>query len=318
MIAPVSLRARLSLPLLVLFLAGFAASAHALRPAPDAAPVSQPALPALQLEFDPADFAVGGAAIRAWIDRAERIVAAYYGGFPVRELTVHLIAVPGDGVHGGTTYGTPRAFIRLRVGREVTEAELLSDWVAVHEMTHLALPDVGEEHAWLSEGLATYIEGVARVHAGNRAETDVWEEELRSMPRGLPQPGDQGLDHTHSWGRTYWGGAMFCLLADVDIRRRTHNRLGLEDAVRAILRASGGLKADWPIARVLRTGDAAVGTSTLEDLYAQMRDAPVTPDLPRLWHELGVDSQGAGVHLNDAAPLAPVRRAIMQESKSPS
>jgi hypothetical protein len=318
MIGRVSPCALLSLPLLALLLAGAAASAQAVQPAPDAAPAREAALPAMRLEFDPADFAIGGAAIREWLERAARIVAAYYGGFPVRELTVHLIAVPGDGVHGGTTYGKPRAFIRLRVGRDVTEAQLLADWVAVHEMTHLALPDVGEQHAWLSEGLATYIEGVERVHAGNRAETDVWEEELRSMPRGLPQPGDRGLDHTHTWGRTYWGGAMFCLLADVDIRRRTHNRLGLEDAVRAILRASGGLKADWPIARVLRTGDAAVGTRTLEDLYAQMRDAPVTPDLPRLWHELGVDRQGAGVRLSDAAPLAEVRRAIMQESKSPS
>ncbi|MGC1729075.1 MAG: hypothetical protein WA747_06815 [Steroidobacteraceae bacterium] len=300
-----SLSARPWLLLIAFAMAGFAAPTHA-------------GLPVLHLESDPADFAVGGAAIQEWIERSARIVAAYYGGFPVTDLTVHLIAMPGDGIDGGTTYGTPRAFIRLRVGRDVTEPQLLADWVLVHEMTHLALPDVGEEHAWLSEGLATYIEGVARVQAGNRAETDVWEEELRSMPRGLPQPGDQGLDHTHTWGRTYWGGAMFCLLADVDIRRRTHNRLGLQDAVRAILRASGGLGTDWPIARVLRTGDAAVGTSTLEDLYAQMRDTPVTPNLPRLWHELGVDPQGTAVRLTQDAPLAAVRLAIMRGNKTPS
>ena len=58
-------------------------------------------------------------------------------------------------------------------------------------MTHLALPDTGEQHAWLSEGIATYVEGVARVQAGNRAETDVWAEELRAMPRGLPQADDR-------------------------------------------------------------------------------------------------------------------------------
>jgi hypothetical protein len=332
MIGGVSSLARAWLPLLAVAAASFAASAHAAQSAPGAAPAAaaapagpaqvpaadSPALPALHLEFDPADFAVGGAAVREWVERAARIVAAYYGGFPVRELSVRLIPMPGDGVRGGTTFGKPRAFIRLRVGRDVTEAQLLADWVLVHEMTHLALPDVGEAHAWLSEGLATYIEGVARVQAGNRAETDVWAEELRSMPRGLPQPGDQGLDHTHTWGRTYWGGAMFCLLADVDIRRRTHNRFGLQDAVRAILRASGGLKTDWPIARVLRTGDAAVGTSSLEDLYAQMRDAPVTPDLRRLWHELGVDTEGTSVRLTEHAPLASVRLAIMRGSRTPS
>lgn len=324
MIGAVSSSARVWLPLVALAVAGCNAAARSppgtagAAPPAAAAAAAGPTLPALQLEFDPADFTVGGPAIHAWVERAAGIVSAYYGRFPVRELSVRLIAMPGDGVRGGTTYGKPRAFIRLRVGREVTEPQLLADWVLVHEMTHLALPDVGEEHAWLSEGLAVYIEGVARVQAGNRPETDVWAEELRSMPRGLPQPGDQGLDRTHTWGRTYWGGAMFCLLADVEIRRRTHNRLGLQDAVRAILNASGGLTVDWPIARVLRTGDAAVGTSTLEDLYAQMRDAPVSPDLPRLWHELGVDPEGTSVRLTEDAPLASIRLAIMRGSKTPS
>ena len=93
-------------------------------------------------------------------------------------------------IPGGKTFANPNAYIRVELGREVTAAQLLSDWVLVHEMTHLALPDTGEEHAWLSEGIATYVEGVARVQAGNRSEVDVWAEELRSMPRGLPEPGD--------------------------------------------------------------------------------------------------------------------------------
>jgi hypothetical protein len=185
-------------------------------------------------------------------------------------------------------------------------------------MTHLALPEVGEDHAWLSEGLAVYVEGVARVQAGNRTQPDVWSEEIRSMPRGLPQPGDRGLDHTHTWGRTYWGGAMFCLLADVEIRRRTQNRFGLQDAVRAITRASGGLASEWPIERVLKTGDEAVGTTVLEDLYAQMRDAAVTPDLMALWRKLGVEPDGNSVHLSDDAPLAGIRESIMRAPISKS
>ena len=44
---------------------------------------------------------------------------------------------------------------------------------------------------------------------------------MRDMPKGLPQAGDQGLDNTATWGRKYWGGAMFCLLADIEIRKAT-------------------------------------------------------------------------------------------------
>jgi hypothetical protein len=267
---------------------------------------------AVQLDYPAGEFQHGDALLLEWVRRSGSIVAAYYARFPVSRLTLHIDALSGEGVHGGKTFANPGAFIRVGVGREVTGAQLLADWVLVHEMTHLALPDTGEAHAWLSEGLATYVEGVARVQAGNRSEVDVWAEELRSMPRGLPQSGDRGLDHTHTWGRTYWGGAMFCLLADVDIRRRTHNRLGLQDALRAVLNASGGLSADWPIERVLRTGDAAVGVSVLEELYAQFKGAPVSPDLMKLWQELGVEPQGDTVRLNEAAPLADIRRAIMR------
>jgi hypothetical protein len=272
---------------------------------------------ALHVDFDPQAFTAGGGVLLEWVRRSGGIVAGYYGAFPVRSLTLRVVPESGDGVRGGKTFANPDAFIRVQVGREVRDAQLNADWVLVHEMTHLALPDTGEEHAWLSEGLATYVEGVARVQAGNRSETDVWAEELRQMPRGLPLPGDGGLDHTHTWARTYWGGAMFCLLADVDIRRRTQLRFGLQDALRAVLRASGGLSADWPIERVLRTGDAAVGTRTLEDLYAQMKDTPVTPDLMALWRQLGVVPEATGVRLNNDAPLAAVRRAIMRGHSGP-
>ncbi|MBV8307759.1 MAG: hypothetical protein JO274_09800, partial [Gammaproteobacteria bacterium] len=100
--------------------------------------------------------------------------------------------------------------------------------------------------------------------------------------------------------------------ADVDIRKRTQLRFGLQQALRAILRESGGLATDWPIERVLRTGDAAVGTHTLEELYAGMKEQPVTPDLTALWRELGVMADGSSVRLLEDAPLAPVRRAIMR------
>jgi hypothetical protein len=272
----------------------------------------------LRIELGSGEFTAGNEALFSWVRRSAGIVAAYYDGFPTPRATIELRAGPGTGVQGGSTYANPDALIRVRVGREVTAAQLESDWVMVHEMTHLALPDVGPEHAWLSEGLATYVEGIARVQAGNRSEQDVWAEELRQMPRGLPQPGDAGLDRTHTWGRTYWGGAMFCLMADVDIRRRTHDAKGLQDAVRAIARASGGLKSEWPIERVLATGDAAVGTRSLEDLYARMRGSAYTPDLAALWRELGVVADGDAVRLTDEAPLADVRHAIMAGTKPQS
>ena len=105
---------------------------------------------------------------------------------------------------------------------------------------------------------------------------------------------------------------MFCLLADVRIHQRTHNRLGLQDAMKAVLRASGGLPTDWDINKVLATADAAVGVPVMSELYAQMKDRPFAPDLPALWRSLGIDADGDSVRLNDQAPLAAIRTAIFK------
>ncbi len=254
------------------------------------------------------------ALLEEWAQRSATIVAHYFGQFPVTTVRIVIIPVGGSRVAGGTTFGQPAPLIRVRVGTEVDGAALMNDWVLVHEMTHLALPDIGENHSWLAEGLAVYIEGVARVQSGNRSIEDVFTEEQHAMPRGMPGPQDAGLDQDHSWGRTYWGGAMFCLLADVQIRQRTHNRFGLQDAMKAVLHASGGLSADWDINQVFATADAAVGVPVLSELYAKVKDQPFAPDLPALWQSLGIVPDGDTVRINDTAPLAAIRRAIFQQS----
>jgi hypothetical protein len=63
---------------------------------------------------------------------------------------------------------------------------------------------------------------------------------------------------------------------------------------------------------VLKTGDAAVGVPVLEDLYAKVKDTPMTPDLMGLWRSLGVEPDSSGVRLSDDAPLANIRHSIMQ------
>jgi hypothetical protein len=129
----------------------------------------------------------------------------------------------------------------------------------------------------------------------------------------LPEAGDRGLDFTHTWGRTYWGGALFCLLADVEIHRRTANKKGLPDALRAILQAGGDISADWNLERAFRTGDLATGAPVLQELYANMGNAPFPVDLEQFWKQLGIERRGQTVLLHDDAPLAAVRQAIMPE-----
>jgi hypothetical protein len=248
--------------------------------------------------------------LRVWIDRSAHIVAGYYARFPAPLIVIRLQGMDGSGVGGGRTTNDSGLMIKMRVGREATTDTLAADWVLVHEMVHLALPEVGRRHIWLAEGLATYVEGVARAQFGNRAIADVWAEDRHSMPMGLPRAGEGGIDESPSWGRTYWGGALYCLQADVAIREQTANRVGLQTALRAILRETGGYAVERDIAEVLKIGDAATGTHVMYGLYQQIRATPQTPDLDVLWTLLGVPSDPKTQPFDDRAPLAAIRVAI--------
>jgi hypothetical protein len=245
-----------------------------------------------------------------WVLRSAHIVANYYGRFPAPLVVLDLGSMDGGGIGGGRTTNDAGLKIHVGVGREATAVTLTDDWVLVHEMVHLALPEVGRRHNWLAEGLAVYVEGVARAQFGNRAIADVWAEDRHSMPMGLPREGEGGMDQSPSWGRTYWGGALFCLQAEIAIRRQSGNRVGLQTALQAILRETGGYGFDRDIDDVFRIGDAATGTRVLEDLYAQVKTTAQAVDLDSLWNQLGVPKDPKTEPFDDHAPLAAIRIAI--------
>ena len=248
--------------------------------------------------------------ILRWVKSAAECVTTYYGRFPVPQVLIRITPFEGRGVRNGMTFGDRGGRITIRVGNGTSPSEFASDWLLTHEMVHLAFPSVDKKHHWIEEGIATYVEPIARIRAGHLKAEQMWFELVRDMPQGLPQPGDRGLDHTHTWGRTYWGGALFCLLADVEIRRQTNNAKGLEHALRGILDAGGDIRKEWNLEDALRAGDHAVGVNVLQPLFTTMKDKPVSVDLDGLWTQLGVRLDGASVRFDENATLAAIRRAI--------
>lgn len=264
----------------------------------------------LKVGFAPGSLALGKAAILAWLERSARAVSIYYGDFPVRSARILIVPVTGRGVTGGQAFGYRGAAIRLMVGTQSRAEDLTADWKAVHEMVHLALPNVDERHLWLGEGLAVYVESIARVQSGDLTAEKIWGDFLRDMPQGLPRTGDRGLDFTPTWGRRYWGGALFCLLADTELRKRTGNETGLQDAVRAVIAAGGNHEKRWPVERIFAVADKATGTDVLSSLYERMKADAYAPDLPSLWRELGVSEREGDITFDDSAPLAEIRKSL--------
>ncbi|HKJ50135.1 MAG TPA: hypothetical protein VKB27_01475 [Gammaproteobacteria bacterium] len=247
-----------------------------------------------------------------WVRYSAETVQDYYGRFPVRSADIQLQVAGGYAVRFGQAFGGEQPRLRIVVGEDITPEMLREDWIMVHEMVHLAMADVPHAQRWLLEGLATYVESIARARRGYLSEDFVWNGFINRMPQGLPKSGDRGLDHTPTWGRTYWGGAIYCLLADIEIRKRSNNEKSLRDALRGVLDAGLSMHASATAMEVFEAADAAIGMDVLVPQYEAMKADPYPVDLDALWNELGVAMHNDQVVYDDDAPLADIRKHLLK------
>ncbi len=257
--------------------------------------------------------AVPPADLTDWIRQSAVQVSRYFRGFPVSRALLVLRPVPGaNRVLRGVVISGGGPTIWLAAGTGVDRVRLFEDWRLVHELIHTGSPFLGAAGRWLSEGIAVYVQTLVHVRAGWLDERQAWRGFITRMPRGLGALTGNGLASARGIGGVYWGGALFMLLADVDIRRRTDGKKTLGDCLRGVLRAGGNSAQRWTVARVMAACDAATGTDTMARLAARhvAKGAPL--DLDRLWRELGLSLTPDGLSYDDAAPLARYRRAIMR------
>jgi hypothetical protein len=100
------------------------------------------------------------------------------------------------------------------------------------------------------------------------------------------------------------------LVADVTNRRQTHNRKGLQDALRATGANGSTIDQERSLINVLQTGDRATGRTVLVYLYKAWKDKPVTVDLEELWLEVGIRLTSDSVDFDSHASSSSLRESI--------
>lgn len=244
-----------------------------------------------------------------FIRESAESVAKYYGSFPA-EVTAVFVS---DRSYHGSQMGIGGSSVIL--GMNPTRAGSARglggrSWIAVHEMVHVGFPSTGREHRWATEGIATYVESVARCQAGLISRDELWRLFLERMQLGNPRPGDRGLDRTPTWARTYWGGALFWFVTDVRLLQATNGKSGLKEALRGLVAAGGNSAEYWPLVHTLRRMDQEIDTEVVSQMYQQHALSPVVIDLDEVFARLGVARRGGEILYDEAAPDAPLRRVI--------
>lgn len=253
--------------------------------------------------------AVGRTELLDWIRKIALAHVEYWQGFTTSRVLLIIVPTPGrPRVVFGRVVPGGGVSVMLQVGARATPAELWDDWILPHEFVHTGMPMITGRASWFMEGAATYVEPVIRARAGFRREADVWREWIEQMPRGL-----SALQNGLSGGSPYWGGGLFMLLTDIEIRRATSGAKGLEHCLRGALRAGGDMTPAerWPLMAFAQRCDQALGTPVMTMMIERHVGKPVQVDLQALWRDLGVRLTADGIVTDDSAPLAWIRKLLV-------
>jgi hypothetical protein len=252
-----------------------------------------------------------------WVRQSARAIATYFDGFSSTRTLIVGFPARGRGVQFGRVVPSGGVTMALRLGIDEQARDLYQAWVLIHEMIHTAMPYVVGRGAWFMEGMATYLEPIIRSRVGWKSEDDVWREWIDNMPRGIGALAESGLLSSSGRGATYWGGALFMLLSDIEMRRVSGNKMGLEDCLRAVLRNVGNTTARVTVEGMIEACDKATGGSTMADMARRYVYKATPLDLMALWRDLGVALVDGKIVYDDAAPLASVRKAIVRGMRPP-
>jgi hypothetical protein len=260
--------------------------------------------------------------IANWISNAGNVVSLATGRFPVPRAQV--IVLPTGGFRFGHTGRSGGASIVLFLPDDVGLESLRADWIAIHEFSHLVHPFVQREDAWLSEGLATYLQEVLRVRAGMLRADDAWRRLYEGAALGRDAEGNlssetQRMAYEGNYRTVYWAGAAIALMIDVELRRRSAGKESLDSALAGISRRPEFMQRPASAISLLAALDETVGGRTCQDVAHRYLEGHHLPDLADLYRQLGLlDATGSTPRDRELrltrrsdVPLAWVRDAIM-------
>lgn len=257
---------------------------------------------------------VSDAVLKRWVEEALRSAATLYGKFHKPRL--HVAVVPVGPSFRPVAFGLVRRgggpSVMLLVHENAGVEELVRDWTATHEFTHLGLPRMYSEDRWIAEGFATYYQEVLRARSGLITPEEAWGALARGFERGRYRGTRRPLWEDslgfRSVGRIYWAGTAYMLDADIRLRQ---NGTSLDRAIENFQARWQHTKTAWHGRRVTRGLDLVSGEDVAAELaeeYGSMRRYPDTDALlARLGVSLGPDGNAV---FDDGAPLAEIRRAI--------
>ena len=274
----------------------------------------------LRLAIADGEPAADPGAMAAWLGEAARAVSTLYGRFPLAspQIVVVPIGRRGEPVPWAQVQRGGGAAAHFYVDQHRPLAEFREDWTATHELSHMLLPYVSRDGAWLSEGFASYYQNVLRARAGMISATAAWERLFAGFRRGgratdgvTLAAATREMHRRGAYLRVYWSGAALALLADVELRRQSAGAKSLDLALARLAECCLPSERAWSAAALLGRLDELTEADVFMRLHARHVHSPAFPDLAGAAAALGIVEEGDALRFAQDDASAALRQAIM-------
>lgn len=158
--------------------------------------------------------------------------------------------------------------------------ELKADWIAPHEISHLAIPKLSRKNRWFIEGFATYMsrEVMIEMDVFSREEVDsINHSRIIAITENFESTSqlnfvtDSLINHHHKYPPVYWIGASFFLKANELLLHNDKN--SLVDIMKEFQQCCH--KTGMLINDVVDAFDQISGSEIIGDLFVHYTESPV-------------------------------------------
>lgn len=217
--------------------------------------------------------------LKKWVDEVKTACFASLGEYP---FSMNIFFHKSESAQQeGVTFGhTDRAKatrgLHLYVIDGSSYESLISDWIAPHEMSHLAIRAVGRNNKWFAEGFATYLSRRIMLQMGYYTEQEFEEMYATKIAATAPyyevdysfSERSNELFEQYEYGTVYWAGAGFFYWADKQLEEKADIRF--EDLLKKY--QEKGRTEDRNFADLIESWDEIAGFSLFSDLINEYRN----------------------------------------------
>ncbi|MAZ86897.1 MAG: hypothetical protein CL693_04590 [Cellvibrionaceae bacterium] len=171
--------------------------------------------------------------VKKWLQWNHQAVSQAFGAAPAKPYQVTVNAsdyrsnslVPWGQVNRGKLTNK----IRLVINPDATYEQLMGDWTAYHEYSHLLIPYQGWGDLWFSEGLASYYQNILQYRMGVLTQEQAKQKLLAGLQRGIDNNSaphltlrqlSRNMRKHHAYMRVYWSGTWYFWSVDQTLREK--------------------------------------------------------------------------------------------------